>query len=110
MFVYFISIFDDLWFLEFLGKPIPITPQYRKPTGLNPLLPNKNIEISWQPTRVNLTSAKKTGNHFMKKVVCAITLTTLLTACGTAQGVFNGAGEVLNGMGKDARSLGSLFN
>ena len=46
----------------------------------------------------------------MKKVLCAITFATLLTACGTAQGVFNGAGEVLNGMGKDARSLGNLFN
>ncbi|ERL99441.1 hypothetical protein HIMB11_00387 [Rhodobacteraceae bacterium HIMB11] len=46
----------------------------------------------------------------MKKIIYALTLLTVLTSCGTAQGVFNGAGEVLNGMGKDARSLGSLFN
>ena len=46
----------------------------------------------------------------MKKIVYALSLLTVLTSCGTAQGVFNGAGEVLNGMGKDARSLGNLFN
>ena len=46
----------------------------------------------------------------MKKIIYAFTLVTVLTSCGTTQGVFNGASEVLNGMGKDARSLGSLFN
>jgi len=33
-----------------------------------------------------------------------------ISSCGTASGVMNGVGEVLNGMAVDARSLGSLFN
>ena len=46
----------------------------------------------------------------MKKLI-GITLVTLsLSACGTAQGVMNGVGEVLTGMAVDARSVGSLLN
>jgi predicted small secreted protein len=46
----------------------------------------------------------------MKKLI-GITLVTLsLSACGTAQGVMNGVGEVLTGMAVDARSVGSIFN
>lgn len=33
-----------------------------------------------------------------------------ISSFGTASGVMNGVGEVLNGMSVDARSLGSLFN
>ena len=46
----------------------------------------------------------------MKKLI-GITLVTLaVSACGTAQGVMNGVGEVLTGMAVDARSVGSVFN
>jgi len=33
-----------------------------------------------------------------------------ISSCGTASGVMNGVGEVLNGMALDAQSPGSLFN
>ena len=46
----------------------------------------------------------------MKKIIYTLTLVTVLASCGTMQGVFNGAGEVLTGMGKDAKSLGGLLN
>jgi len=46
----------------------------------------------------------------MKKLIGITLITLSLTACGTAQGVMNGVGEVLTGMAVDARSVGSLFN
>ena len=46
----------------------------------------------------------------MKRIFLALVCTLTLSACGTAQGVMNGIGEVLNGMGNDARSVGSIFN
>ena len=46
----------------------------------------------------------------MRRSFLAIACALTLSACGTAQGVMNGVGEVLNGMAVDARSLGSLFN
>ena len=46
----------------------------------------------------------------MKKLVGITLITLSLSACGTAQGVMNGVGEVLTGMAVDARSVGSLFN
>jgi len=45
------------------------------------------------------------------KIELPITLNyRTLSACGTAQGVMNGVGAVLDGMGNDARSIGSIFN
>ena len=46
----------------------------------------------------------------MKKHHLAFAIIFLLSACGTAQGVMNGVGEVFSGMAVDARSVGSLFN
>ena len=46
----------------------------------------------------------------MKKLIGITLITLSLTACGTAQGVMNGVGEVLTGMAVDARSVGSIFN
>ena len=46
----------------------------------------------------------------MKKLIGITLITLSLSACGTAQGVMNGVGEVLTGMAVDARSFGSLFN
>ena len=46
----------------------------------------------------------------MKKAIIAFLIAVSLSSCGTAQGVMNGIGEVLNGMGADARTVGSLFN
>jgi len=45
-------------------------------------------------------------HSFFLAIACALTL----SACGTAQGVMNGVGAVLDGMGNDARSIGSIFN
>ena len=45
-------------------------------------------------------------NRFVLVLACALTL----NACGTARGVMNGVGEVLSGMGSDARSLGNSIN
>ena len=46
----------------------------------------------------------------MRRIFLAITCALTLSACGTAQGVMNGVGAVLDGMGNDARSIGSIFN
>ena len=46
----------------------------------------------------------------MKKLISITLITLSLSACGTAQGVMNGVGEVLTGMAVDARAAGSLFN
>ena len=46
----------------------------------------------------------------MKKIIGITLITLSLSACGTAQGVMNGVGEVLTGMAVDARSVGSIFN
>ena len=46
----------------------------------------------------------------MKKLIGITLITLILSACGTAQGVMNGVGEVLTGMAVDARSAGNLFN
>ena len=46
----------------------------------------------------------------MKKLVAALLCAQLLASCGTAQGVMNGVGEVLDGMGRDARSIGGMLN
>jgi hypothetical protein len=46
----------------------------------------------------------------MKKLIGITLITLSLSACGTAQGVMNGVGEVLTGMAVDARSAGSIFN
>jgi hypothetical protein len=53
---------------------------------------------------------KKRGAELVKKLCIAILCSLTLTSCGTAQGFMYGASEVLNGMGKDARAVGSLFN
>ena len=46
----------------------------------------------------------------MKQLVASILVAGLLASCGTAQGVMNGVGEVLDGMGRDARSIGGMLN
>ena len=46
----------------------------------------------------------------MKKALIILTMSVMLGACGTSQGVMYGVGEVLNGMAKDARAVGSLLN
>ena len=46
----------------------------------------------------------------MKKLIGITLITLSLSACGTAQGIMNGVGEVLTGMAVDARSAGSIFN
>ena len=46
----------------------------------------------------------------MRRIFLAIACAVTLSACGTAQGVMNGVGAVLDGMGNDARSVGSIFN
>jgi hypothetical protein len=46
----------------------------------------------------------------MRRSFLAIACAVTLSACGTAQGVMNGVGAVLDGMGNDARSIGSIFN
>ena len=53
---------------------------------------------------------KKRGAELVKKLCIVILCSLTLTSCGTAQGFMYGASEVLNGMGKDARAVGSLFN
>ena len=57
-----------------------------------------------------LMSDLKNGAVIMRRSFFAIACALTLSACGTAQGVMNGVGEVLNGMGNDARSIGSIFN
>jgi len=46
----------------------------------------------------------------MKKLIAICALMATLGACGTAQGLMEGTAEVLEGMGKDARSMGSIFD
>jgi len=57
-----------------------------------------------------LKSDLKNGAVIMRRSFLAIACTLTLSACGTAQGVMNGVGAVLDGMGNDARSIGSIFN
>ena len=57
-----------------------------------------------------LKSDLKNGAVIMKRIFLALACTLTLSACGTAQGVMNGVGAVLDGMGNDARSIGSIFN
>ena len=57
-----------------------------------------------------LKSDLKNGVVTMRRIFLAIACTVTLSACGTAQGVMNGVGAVLDGMGNDARSIGSIFN
>ena len=57
-----------------------------------------------------LKSDLKTGAVIMRRSFLAIACALTLSACGTAQGVMNGVGAVLDGMGNDARSIGSIFN
>ena len=55
-------------------------------------------------------SGIKNGAVIMRRSFLAIACALALSACGTAQGVMNGVGAVLDGMGNDARSIGSIFN
>jgi hypothetical protein len=57
-----------------------------------------------------LKSDLKNGAVMMRRSFLAIACALTLSACGTAQGVMNGVGAVLDGMGNDARSIGSIFN
>ena len=57
-----------------------------------------------------LKSDLKNGAVIMRHSFLAIACALTLSACGTAQGVMNGVGAVLDGMGNDARSIGSIFN
>jgi hypothetical protein len=57
-----------------------------------------------------LKSDLKNGAVTMRRIFLAIACAVTLSACGTAQGVMNGVGAVLDGMGNDARSIGSIFN
>ena len=57
-----------------------------------------------------LKSDLKNGVVIMRRSFLAIACALTLSACGTAQGVMNGVGAVLDGMGNDARSIGSIFN
>ena len=57
-----------------------------------------------------LKSDLKNGAVIMRRSFLAIACALTLSACGTAQGVMNGVGAVLDGMGNDARSIGSIFN
>ena len=57
-----------------------------------------------------LKSDLKNEAVIMRRSFLAIACALTLSACGTAQGVMNGVGAVLDGMGNDARSIGSIFN
>ena len=57
-----------------------------------------------------LKSDLKNGAVTMRRIFLAIACALTLSACGTAQGVMNGVGALLDGMGNDARSIGSIFN
>jgi len=57
-----------------------------------------------------LMSGIENGAVIMRRSFLAIACALTLSACGTAQGVMNGVGAVLDGMGNDARSIGSIFN
>ena len=57
-----------------------------------------------------LKSDLKNEAVIMRRSFLAIACALTLSACGTAQGVMNGVGAVLDGMGNDARSIGSVFN
>ena len=46
----------------------------------------------------------------MNRIFLVLTCVLTLNACGTARGVMNGVGEVLSGMGNDARSIGNSMN
>jgi predicted small secreted protein len=46
----------------------------------------------------------------MKKLILFLSLAMFMTSCGTAEGVMNGTGSVLEGMATDFRGLGYLFS
>jgi len=57
-----------------------------------------------------LKSDLQNGAVIMRPIFLAMVCALTLSACGTAQGLMNGVGAVLDGMGNDARSIGSIFN
>ena len=46
----------------------------------------------------------------MQRVILAVSVLVLLGGCGTARGVLDGTGSVLEGMATDVRSLGGMLN
>jgi len=46
----------------------------------------------------------------MPRVILAISVLILLGGCGTARGVLDGTGSVLEGMATDVRGLGRMLN
>lgn len=52
----------------------------------------------------------KHGAEIMNRIFLVLACALTLNACGTARGVMNGVGEVLSGMGNDARSIGNSIN
>lgn len=46
----------------------------------------------------------------MKKALLISTMSMMLSACGTSQGVMYGMSEVFTGMARDARSVGAILN
>ena len=60
-------------------------------------------------TEYVISTIRRLGD-VMKQLFFFLGVMLVLSSCGTVQGVMNGAGEVLNGMAVDARSLGGLFN
>jgi hypothetical protein len=45
----------------------------------------------------------------LMKYYLSITALSLLVSCGTASGLLNGTGEILEGMARDARGAGGYF-
>jgi hypothetical protein len=45
----------------------------------------------------------------LMKYYLTITALLLLVSCGTASGLLNGTGEILEGMARDARGVGGYF-
>jgi len=76
-------------------------------TGNNSLFVSQNFVANCSKF---LKSDLKNGAVIMRRSFLAIACALTLSACGTAQGVMNGVGAVLDGMGNDARSIGSIFN
>ena len=46
----------------------------------------------------------------MHKIALLLTAVLLLSSCGTAKGLLDGTGSVLEGMATDVRSLGGMLN
>ena len=46
----------------------------------------------------------------MQKIALLLTAVLLLSSCGTAKGLLDGTGSVLEGMATDVRSLGGMLN